>query len=130
MIEHIERIAAFSVARACGFGALAAVCMMVGLAGAGDPINAVRAGGLWALLTAAVLFAKAMAAGTKPYKSTELWLLLRPEERPESKVAQQVIGVVLRETFMRFAVQFAILAMGLLAMALLLAFVGFQSRVW
>jgi hypothetical protein len=101
MLHRIEHAAKVSVARACGFAALAIFTFMVGLSA--DMAAAFRTGGLLSLVVCIVLLIKARHAATKSYKSTEVWVMLDPQERPHSAIAQQIIGTVLRETFLYFA---------------------------
>jgi hypothetical protein len=70
-----------------------------------------------ALLVAAVLLLRAELAGRRPYKRTEVWLMLEKSERPPPAVAQQVIGSALRQVYVRFALRFATGAVALIAMA-------------
>lgn len=120
-MDIIARKAVISVARGCGFGALAIFCLMVGLLG--EPAVALRAGGYSMLLMAFILLLKGWRAGEKPYKRTELWLLLEPAERPQTAIAQQVVGAILRETFLRFAFRAAAVAVALLMLSIVLAVV-------
>ena len=103
MLDQIERQARLSVARGCGFAALAILTFFVGLSS--EPGLAFKSAGVLALLTAAVLLIKARIAPRRPYKRTELWVMLKPDERPQEAIAQQVIGTVLRETYLFFALQ-------------------------
>jgi hypothetical protein len=124
MIDNLERLAAFSTARACGFAAIAVVMMMLAFAGSGEPIAALKAGGIMMLIITAVLVLKAMNAHDRSYKNTELWILLRPDERPDAAIAQQIIGNVLHTTYLRFALQSTGLAIAMLASAVLMALFG------
>ncbi len=112
MLDRIERLAYLSVSRACGFAALAIATFFIGLSG--DMPLALKAAGILSLLTCAVLLLKAQMAPQWPYKRTEIWLLLRPEERPAANIAQELIGTVMRETFLHFALHAAIVAILLL----------------
>lgn len=105
MLETIEKLAEFSVARACGFAMLAILVMVLGLSG--EPDMALKTGATLSLLTSMILLLKAGLAEAKPYRSTELWLMLKPEERPHEAVAQRIIALALREAFLRFALYFA-----------------------
>ena len=58
------------------------------------------------------------------YFATELWLLLKPDERPHEAVAQRIIGLALREAFLRFALYFASGAAAMLVTLLLITFFG------
>jgi hypothetical protein len=109
MPEPIERLAELSVARGCGFAALAAALLFIGTMPAGLPL-AFTVTGAAALLTCAFLLLKALLAGGRPYQHTELWYMLKPHERPEPMVAQLLIPAVLRDTFLRFAQQAALVA--------------------
>ncbi len=117
-MEAIENAAFISVGRACGFAGLAVFCIVFGLLY--DPVLAARAGGLISLTVAVVLAGYAHFARTRPYKRTELWLILREEERPPETVAQRLIGEVLRVTYIRFARQTALVALTFLAVSVIL----------
>jgi hypothetical protein len=117
MIERIEYAAERSVGRACGFAGIGILTFVVGLAG--DVSLASKAAGFLALITCCVLFLKAGFALQKPYKQTEVWLMLRRDERPNEQVAQQLIGTVLREVYLKFALHAAVVAVVMLAFAFL-----------
>lgn len=89
---------------------------MVGLSG--DMVSSFKAGGALCLLASAILLLKAWYAAQRPYKRTEVWLMLEPQDRPNSAIAQQIIGTVLRETFLFFALHAAFAAAVLLCGAL------------
>ena len=116
MLQRIERVAHVSVARACGFGSLAILTFMVGLSG--DMVSSLKAGGILALVMCLVLLLKAWHAMQRSYKHTELWLMLAPQDRPHSAIAQQVISTVLRETFLYFAMHSAFASILMLGAAL------------
>lgn len=101
----MEYVAAISVARGCGFAALAIVTMMFGLSG--DMPNALQAGGILCLLVVAVLLLKAFNAPRHPYKRTELWIMLDEADRPPATIAQGLVSDILRRAYLRFAKQFA-----------------------
>jgi hypothetical protein len=109
MLQHIERAAEISVARGCGFAALATGLIFIGTMPAGLP-TAFTAAGMGALLTCGILLLKAVLAARKPYQRTELWYMLKPDQRPTAVVAQTLIPSVLRTTFLRFAQQAALAA--------------------
>ncbi len=117
MIERIETVAEQSVARACGFACLGGATFVVGLSG--DMALAMKAAGLLALLICCVLLLKAGFAPQKHYKTTEVWLMLPRDQRPNEQVAQQLIGTVLREVYLRFALHAAFIALLMLALAFL-----------
>jgi hypothetical protein len=116
-VRLIEQTAELSVVRGCSFAALGILTTMVGLSG--DLALMLKTGGLLTLLTSAVLQLKAWHATTRPYKTTELWIMLEPAERPSDVVAQQVLGAVLREVYIRFAMRTALIAACFLAGAIL-----------
>lgn len=116
MLDRIEQMAQISVGRACGFAALATFTFSVGIAT--DASIALKSAGILSLITCMVLLIKSLLAPRRFYKHTELWLMLEPNERPHAAIAQQVISTVLRETFLRFALASAGIAIGLLALGL------------
>jgi hypothetical protein len=118
----VEDAAELSVARGCGFGALAIATCMVGLS-AEMPL-AFQCGGMLVLLMTLVLVLRGMAAPHISYKRTEVWLMLEPAARPQATVAQQVIGRVLREVYLRYALRSAAMAATLLVVSLFMRLVG------
>ncbi len=115
---RLNDMANLAVARACGFAALAIFCFMIGTAG--YPVIALKTGSVGMMLCAAVLLIKAQFSERKPYKRTELWLLLEPGERPDTRFAQQLIGSTMREVYVRFARYFSVAGIGCFAAAILL----------
>lgn len=118
MLRQIEQAALLSIARGCGFAALGILTFMTGLSW--DPALAMKAGGLMTFLTCAVLILKGFNARRRPYKQTELWIILPKEQRPRPEVAQQVIGNILRDVCFRFAQQAALLSGSMLLAAIVL----------
>jgi hypothetical protein len=116
-MELYQRLAVISVARACAFGGLATLCVMVGLAS--DTTNSLKAGGYCVLFTTAVLLVKARQAPTRPVRRTELWVMLDKAERPPDFIAQPMLAGILHNAFLRFASIHAAGAALLLALALL-----------
>ncbi|MCL4767519.1 MAG: hypothetical protein KJZ80_14925 [Hyphomicrobiaceae bacterium] len=124
-MEKIEHLAHASVARGCGFAMLAIATFMIGLSA--EFAIALRAGGYSCLLMCFILMAMGWRAGSKPYKRTELWLMLEPAERPHATVAQSIISTARREAFLDFALRSAWLASGLLVMAVFWGFLPDQK---
>ena len=121
-MEAIENAAYVSVGRACGFAGLAVFCLVWGLSF--EPVLAASTGGALCLLVALILVFYAWRAPQRSYQRTELWLILEKHKRPPAEVAQQVIGEALRETYIRFARQAAIIAFVLLLVSLVLRLDG------
>ncbi len=118
MLDKLERLAHFSVGRAVGFASIAVVMCFLALAG--DLVAALKCTGVLTLLITMVLLLKARLAPGQNYKRTELWILLKPPERPHPEVAQQIIGTVLRETYLMFALHSGLIAAGCFGASLLL----------
>jgi len=104
--SRVRELALLSISRGCGFAGLAIICFMVGLAG--YPRIALESGAILMMAVAAVLIVKADLSVSRPYKHTELWILLPPAERPRAEFAQQIIGRTLHDIYRRFALSFAI----------------------
>ena len=100
-MRDVEQAAVQSVARGVGFGALAIGLVVVGLAG--YPLLALRSGAALTLLMWAILRLKALRAPRRPYKRTEVWLLLEPRPDWPAEIAQRLIGGTLQRTLERFA---------------------------
>lgn len=123
LVQPLEKMAEFSIARACGFALLAILTTMIGLSN--EPRLMLTVGGVLALMAAMTLVLKGLLAEHKNYRKTELWLLLHPDERPPESVAQRVIASVLREAYFRFALYFSYGSGALLtAVAVLALFTG------
>lgn len=121
-MEAIENAAFVSVGRATAFAGLGIVCIMFGLAF--DPVLATRTGGKLSLMVGLILAAYGWWARYRPYKRTEVWLILDKNQRPPAGIAQKVIAGALREAYLWFAQQAAIIALVLLATALGLKMMG------
>jgi hypothetical protein len=121
-MEDMRRVAYATVLRACGFGSLAIFCFMVGLSF--EPRIAFQSGGVLTMLMTGILFLKALEARSKPYRRTEMWLYLPKEQRPPAAAAQQLTAVVLRETYMTFALWTSLVAIAMWAIALLFSLMG------
>jgi hypothetical protein len=118
MLDRIEQLAEISVARGCGFAALAIALLFIGTMPAGLHL-AFKVAGSVALLTCAVLLLKAWRADRRPYQRTEVWAMLGPHERPLPDVAQRIVGTILCGVFLRFAQHAAIIAAVMFALSLL-----------
>jgi hypothetical protein len=118
----MRRIAYATVLRACAFGSLAIFCFMVGLSFA--PRLAFQMGGTFTLLMTAILALKALEARWKSYRRTEMWLYLEKEDRPPAALAQQMTSMVLRETYLTFAMWTSLVAIVMWGFALLFALLG------
>ena len=121
-MEDMRRIAYVTVLRACGFGSLAIFCFMVGLSFA--PRLAFQSGGVLTMLMTGILLLKALEARTKPYRRTEMWLYLPEELRPPAGAAQQLTSLVMRETYLTFALWTSVIAIVMWAIALLFSLFG------
>lgn len=126
-METIRNAALVSVGRACGFAGLAIFVLIFALSF--EPVMAARVGALLCLGVTLFLSFCALRARRRPYKRTEVWIILPKEERPPAVVAQRVIGEVLRETYFWFAQQ-----TGFAAFVFLVASVGLKlagvERPW
>lgn len=118
MLQRIESLAEISIARGCGFAALAIFTFMVGLSW--DMALACKVGGLLVLLVCLILTVKAQHAPRRPVCKTELWMMLDGSHRPSADLAQCIIGPVLHVCYLRFALYAAGLAAALLALSLAL----------
>jgi hypothetical protein len=117
------RKAAFScVARACGFGILAIVCVMMGM---GGPVTMFKAGGLLTLMMTLILILKARYALTQNYKRTEMWIMLPKEFRPPERYAQWAASTVLRDAYFTFAQYTALISITMWGIAFLFGLSGF-----
>ncbi len=121
-MDRLREVAFQTVGRAVGFGGLAILCVMAGLAF--DPLMAVRAGGILVLIVLAILLMKARSALTTDYRKTEMWLYLDKDERPAEAYAQWAASTVLRDAYVWFARWTAGVAVALWLAAVMLSFLG------
>ena len=121
MHQRIQQLAELSVGRACGFAALGIITFMVGMSGKAQ--LALISGGILVLITCLSLTILAYWAPNRPYKRTEVWMMLEEWERPQPPLAQRLIGSILRDVYYRFALRAAWCSAGLLIAALLIGLV-------
>lgn len=126
-MHRLEEAAWVSLARGCGFAALAIVTFMFGMAG--NIPSAFKAGGILTLITSLILLFRGWQAPSKPYKRTEVWMMLEPEDRPQAALAQTIIGETLKQTYLTFALHSALIAGGMLLLSLLLGLVSRPTAV-
>ena len=122
MLQKIEEVAEISVARGCGFAALAILTLMIGLSW--DMMLASKVGGGLVLLVCMVLIVRARGALRQPVRNTELWMMLDACERPDPAVAQRVLGAALRTCYLRFALHAICLSIVFLTLSLSMHLVG------
>jgi hypothetical protein len=83
------------------FAALAIGTTVLGLIF--EPVLALKTGGALTLIMAAVLQLKAEQAPSRPYRSTEVWLILDRRLGLPDAQAQRIVGEALRATYQRYA---------------------------
>ena len=118
-MDEMRRVAFECVGRAFAFALLAIGVTMIGLS-----FNlrlAFQTGAVLFGLTGAILMLLALRAPSRHYKRTEVWLWLAPEHRPPESHAQWATGLVLQETYNRFASHAWLVAAVLAALAVLLS---------
>lgn len=118
MLSHIHYLARISVARACGFAMIGLATVVIGLSNRLEIAFAV--GGCICLIACLILALKAMYADRRPYKKTEVWLMLDPAYRPHAEYAQRVISIARRDAFLHFAHYAAWLGAGQLTASIVL----------
>ena len=125
-MEEMRKLAYESVARGCGFGMLAIICVMVGMSF--NPRAVFQAGGILTLMMTFILILKSRLALTQNYRKTEMWLYLPKDFRPPEAYAQWAASTVLRDAYLTFAQYTALISIGLWVIALLISFTGLHSR--
>ena len=124
---EIRRIALQCVGRAVMFGSLAIGCVMMGFSF--SPVSAFRSGAFMALIMAALLMGKAMTAGSKNPKRTEVWLYLDEKSRPIDAAAQTVFRTVMREVYVLYARISLAASLGLFALSLVFMLFGLKAHL-
>jgi hypothetical protein len=115
--QRVREFAFLSVMRGCGFGMIAIVTTMLALGN--QPDMSLKFGGFSLLLMSFILILKAARAHAVPWRSTEVWIMLRPDDRPPETLAAGLIAEARREAFLVYAYRSAIMAGLLLALAML-----------
>lgn len=121
-MEEMRKIAYATVLRACSFGTLAIVCVMVGMSF--DARLAFQSGGTLTMIMTLILILKARLAASQDYRRTEMWLYLPKELRPPASYAQWASATVMRETYLTFALWTSMIGIAMWVLALLFSFVG------
>lgn len=117
-MDRIQYFAGVSVRRACGFGVLAIVTMVSGFAPI--PLLAVKLAATLTTLMGVILALKALHAPKKPYRRTELWILLgKKHGLPEAR-AQRVLMGTLQGLYIAYAEVAGWVALALWGAALIL----------
>lgn len=115
-MERIRSLAHVSIGRGCCFGGLAIGATMMALIY--DPPLAFRTGAVLTLIAACVLLIKARNAPKRPYRHTELWMLMdRKSDLPDA-AAQRVLGGILAELYGRYARYAFVIAVGFWLLAI------------
>jgi hypothetical protein len=125
-MEEMRKIAFACVARACGFGMLAIVCVMVGMSF--DPRAVFQAGGILTLMMTLILILKARYALTQSYKKTEMWLYLPKDFRPPEAYAQWAASTVMRDAYLTFAYYTAMVSIVMWVIALAVRLIGIYAK--
>ena len=111
--DDIRRYAELSVRRGCGFALMAVVTAMVGFSSV--PSIAVRAGAVFVLIAAVVLFWKGWTARTRNYRHTEVWLMIEDAPALPRDRLQILIGGALADAYFSHARVAAYVALAMCA---------------
>lgn len=99
--DDIRQHAELSVRRGCGFALMGIVTAMVGFSG--QPWIAVRAGAVFVLIAAVVLYWRGRQAKLRNYRHTEVWLMIEDAPALPRERLQTMIGGALAEAYFRYA---------------------------
>jgi hypothetical protein len=100
-VDRIQVAAEISIGRAVGFGALAVGTVVLGLVF--EPVLALKTGSALTVLMAVILLLKSAQALSRPYKRTEVWLILDKRLGLPEDCAQRMVSQVLQHTYRRYA---------------------------
>jgi hypothetical protein len=123
-MEEIRRVAAECIGRAVMFASLAIGCVMVGFSF--NPVSAFQSGSFLTLTLALAWIWKAMTAGTRNPKHTEVWLYLDEKSRPVDDTARRDFGAVMSEVYMHYAWIALGVAVGFFLSSLILMLFGLE----
>ena len=124
-MDEIRRIAVECIGRAVMFGSLAIGCVMIGFSF--NPVSTFRSGAFLTLTMALVLLWKAMTAGTRNPKHTEVWLYLDEKSRPVDGPARRVFGTIMRDVYELYARITLGVAVGFFVLSLVLMLFGLEG---
>jgi O-antigen/teichoic acid export membrane protein len=116
--DDIRRQAELSVRRGCGFALMAIVTAMVGFSG--EPRIAVRAGAVFVVIAAVVLFWRGWTARNRNYRRTEVWLMIEDAPALPRERLQTMIGGALAEVYFSHARLAAWVALAMCAISLVI----------
>ena len=122
MIDPIRDACDVSIRRACGFAVLAIGTAMVGFSY--HPLLAIRFGAILTTVMVLVLLIKGSRAPRRPYRRTEVWLILGKQHNLPETRAQQVIGNTLRERYLWHATVAGAVALPMWVLTIFLALFG------
>ena len=114
--DDIKRHAELSVRRGCGFALMAITTAMVGFSS--EPWIAVRAGAIFVLIAAIVLFWRGRSARARNYRRTEVWLMIEDAPALPRDRLQDMIGGALTDAYFRHARLAAYVALAMCAIDL------------
>lgn len=116
--DDIRRYAELSVRRGCGFALMAIATAMVGFSS--EPWIAVRAGSVFVVIAAVVLFWRGWTARARNYRRTEVWLMIEDAPALPRERLQDMIGGALADVYFSHArlAAYMALAMCIIAFAL------------
>jgi hypothetical protein len=123
-MENLREIANMCVGRAVSFGALAIMCVMVSFAF--SPVAAFRAGAVFTLLMAAILFFKAQSAFRQQPKATEVWLYLDDKSRPTDPQSLHLFARTMREVYIRYGLHALVASLCFYAISIGFTLMGFK----
>src|SRR5215207_9006871 len=107
--DDIRQYAELSVGRGCGFALMAIVTAMVGVSG--EPWIAIRAGAVFVLIAAVILYWRGRQARRRNFRHTEVWLMIEePPALPRERL-QTMIGGALADVYYRYARRAAYVAL-------------------
>lgn len=115
-MSKIRKLARLSVMRASGFSALAILMVMMGTAH--DPVTSFKLGAVGMLILSAVLLYRGESyhRHIRRISDTEVWLMLRENERPPKDIARGLIVAAMRAELLQksgWAVLVALVFLGI-----------------
>lgn len=117
-MDRITELARLSVLRASGFAGIA--ILMVTMGSLHDPSTALRyAAACLLVLSASMGFYGCRYHRRQRIDETEVWIMLREEERPEKPIARRLIVAAMREQLLEKSLIWAYLALFLLGLSVL-----------
>lgn len=121
-MEKIRQVAMFCVGRAVFFGGFAISIVMLSFAF--DFALSLKSGAILTLIMSLILLWYAQTAHKRNPRSTETWILLEENRKPQNDNARKAFSLVMKEVYGFYAYYSVMIAIGMFAASVCLNVLG------